>query len=358
MIPEVIKNILIQLEHYGFEAYLVGGFVRDFLLQYSTNDFDIATNALPKDLIQIFGPSKHEYGSFHLKIENYNVDITTYRKESVYKNRKPISFSYTNNLILDAKRRDFTMNALYMNKNGDILDPLEVKEDLKHKRLRMIGNPSLRFKEDPLRILRAVRFASMYSLTMEKNLVQAIKKEKKLLFMLSKERIKKELDLILLSNGFSLLKKLDLLKTLGIQNKKMVYVEDLGGLWAQIQCSFEYPKEKKFKRREKVIKNQIKYDTMNMLFLYHNGYYDSLIVSKIIHFPVKKLEKMAQNLAIHSRRDIVLSIEEVEKIFSIHGVQLGTLYRNLEENIVLGKIKNERASILKYITEVTNSCQI
>jgi len=181
LIPIVVKNILIKLEENGFEAYLVGGFVRDYLLNRNTNDFDIATNALPKDVIEIFGPSKKkiEYGSYNLKLDDFNVDITTYRKEEGYKNCKPVNLEYTSNLILDAKRRDFTINALYMNKNGEIIDPLEVLEDTKKKKLKMIGNSRIRFQEDPVRILRAIRFACIYDLKLDKDIIRAIKKEKK-----------------------------------------------------------------------------------------------------------------------------------------------------------------------------------
>ena len=100
MIPNTVKNILKKIESNGFEAYIVGGFVRDFLLLRNTNDIDIATNARPKDLMRIFGIPKNDslYGSYHMLIKGLNFDITTYRRE-------------------DAKRRDFTINAMYINKN-------------------------------------------------------------------------------------------------------------------------------------------------------------------------------------------------------------------------------------------------
>lgn len=347
LIPSAVKNILIKLEENGYEAYLVGGFVRDYLLNRNTNDFDIATNAIPKDVIEIFGPSKKkiEYGSYHLKIEDFNIDITTYRKEGAYKDRRPVTLEYTSNLILDAQRRDFTMNALYMNKNGEIIDPLHVVEDVKKKKLKMIGNPMIRFQEDPLRILRAVRFACTYDLKLDKEMVKAIKKEKKNLMSLSKERIKKELDLILLSRGFSYLKDLNLLTVLGIETKKIVYVEDLAGLWAQIKTSIEYPKEKNLKKREKSIAEQINCGTMDMLSLYKHGYYDSRVICTILKIPLKRLDKLAASLPIHSRSEMAYSPKEIESLACVHGYELGELLNRLEEGIVKGKIENTKEGI-------------
>ena len=353
LIPYTIKNILLKLEKNGFDAYIVGGAVRDFLMGKKTNDFDIATNALPKDIIKILGPSKEKnvYGSFHRNIENLSIDITTYRKEFTYKNRKEFEFEYTNDLISDAKRRDFTINALYQNKDGDIIDPLNVLEDIKKKNLKMIGNPTQRVKEDPLRILRAIRFASMYHLKIDKSLEKAIKEEKINIKKLSKERIKKELDSILLANGFPLLKKLNLLETLGIESKKIVYVNDLGGLWAQIKEKENYPKEKNLKKHEKTIKEILKYDTMNMILLYRYGYYDCKVACQIKSIPIKRLEKMQQKLPIKNRKEIVYSGKEIERLFHIHKEELGIILKEIEEKIILGKIKNTKESIENYIKE-------
>lgn len=351
--PEEIRDILLKLEECGFEAYLVGGFVRDYLLNRDTNDFDIATNALPRDIIEIFGPSKRkiEYGSYNLKLGNYNIDITTYRRELEYDGRYPVKIEYTCNLILDAERRDFTINALYMNKSGEIIDPLLVRHDIDNKRIRLIGNERKRLKEDPLRILRAVRFSCVYNFKLDKELKKAIKKEKKSLLLLSKERIKKELDVILMANGFSLLKKLDLLKILGIKTQKIVYVDDLAGLFAQIDCDIEYPKEKNLKKREKNIRNQIKCDTMNMLWLYKNGYYESKLICKIKRYSLKRLERMYSNLPIHSRNEININGEEIEELFHIYGKELGNLLDEIEEKIVLKQLENEKDKIKDYISK-------
>ena len=280
MIPKVIYEILVKLEKNGFEAYIVGGFVRDLLLYKKTNDVDIATNALPKDLVSIFGMSKRniEYGSYHLKAEEYDVDITTYRKEGKYFLGKPEEIMYSNNLLEDVVRRDFTMNALYMNKKGHIIDIYNGQDDIRKKIVRMLGNPKARLEEDPIRILRAIRFASVYHMRLDSALYRAIESKKNLLSKVPLSIVKKELDAILLANGFSMLKKMGLLKILGINNNKIVYVEDISGLWAQIETDKEYIVPKELKYRQKRINKMLKCGTINMFDLYQYGYYYLVVI--------------------------------------------------------------------------------
>lgn len=351
LIPNVVENVLDKILQNGFEAYLVGGFVRDALLYRKTNDVDIATNALPKDLIRIFGPSKREveYGSYHLKVDDYTFDITTYRKEIRYENGKLEEILYSNNMVEDAKRRDFTINALYMNKNEEVIDYYNGQEDLKLKKLKMIGNPMVRLKEDPVRILRAVRFAAMYSFSLDKKLKEAILKNKKELEHVPIVKIRKELDGILLANGFPLLKKLGLLKGLKIDTSRLVFVEDLSGLWAQIKTSENYVVEKELKKNRNLLADLIKCGTIKLLDIYHYGYYNCRVAATVMHFPLKKLEKMTHSLPITCRRDIVMDIEKIAKISNKKGADFGTFLEKLENAIVLGKVQNTMESIENFI---------
>ena len=353
LIPNVVKNILKEIERNGFEAYIVGGFVRDYVMLRKTNDIDIATNALPKDLVNIFGIPKRkiEYGSYHMKEGGYNIDITTYRTEDSYENGRPEKVVYSNSLLDDAHRRDFTMNSMYMNKNEEIIDLLNGRKDLKQKTLRMIGNPIVRLREDPIRILRAVRFATMYHLKLDKKLKNAILKEKKNLEQVPLVKIRKELDAILLADGFSLLKKLELLKELGIENKKIVYVEDISGLWAQIKTEKNYIVEKELKKQQKMINNLLNCGTINMLNLYHYGYYNCRVAAQIMHFPLKRLEKMMDALPIKSRKDIELTSEEIASLSKLKGSELGNLITEMEQAIILKELPNNKEILTKFIEE-------
>lgn len=260
-----------------------------------------------------------------------------------------MELEYTSNLIEDANRRDFTMNAMYMNLRGDLIDPCGYEKDLKAKKVVMIGDPIQRFEEYAIRILRAIRFAVTYDFTMDKNIEDAIFKEKKLLKELPLEAVQKELDKILLANGFEKLKKYDLLEDLGILSTNVKYVSDLVGLWAQIEREVSYHPEKNFQKREKNIRKILKYGIIELFDIYEYGYYDCQVAAMILDFPMSKLEEMNKILPIHSRREIVVSPKEIESLSGAHKLSLGILMKDLEREIVLGNVLNEKESIKEYI---------
>ena len=203
MIKE-IEEILDKIVSKGYEAYIVGGYVRDFILGKHTNDIDIATNALPKDLSLIFQDEDIKstaYGSIKLIKGKYFIDINTFRKESQYSEGKPINIEYVNNLDIDLKRRDFTINALYMNMNGNIIDRTDGLKDIQNKIIRVIGKTEERLKEDPLRILRALRLKITLNFTLDENIVKYINKNKEELTKISNTRLKDEIVKILLSKN-------------------------------------------------------------------------------------------------------------------------------------------------------------
>ena len=124
-------ELLKKIEEHGYEAYIVGGYVRDYCMNNESSDVDICTNAKPKDLIKIFDDAdlpKEKYGSVTLKHKNVRYEITTFRKELKYENRKPVEIEYTDELLEDLIRRDFTINSLCMDSNGNILDFFEGKK--------------------------------------------------------------------------------------------------------------------------------------------------------------------------------------------------------------------------------------
>lgn len=187
---------------HGFNIYLVGGTVRDFLLHNSLNDMDIATDATPDDMDKFIKQyiSLDKYrnlGSIVIKYEGIKFDITTFRKEKAYKDyRHPKKICFIKSIKKDSNRRDFSVNAMYLDDKFKLYDFHNGKEDLDNKILKMVGNPIKRIKEDPLRILRAIRFSLMYSLVLDKKLKHAIIKKRNLLDNLSKDKIKQELNKI------------------------------------------------------------------------------------------------------------------------------------------------------------------
>ncbi len=180
----------------GFELYLVGGTVRDYLLNIQLTDMDLVTNATPKDMKKFLPNADYtfeKFGSVKVNFQQIKFDITTLRKESGYiDNRHPSKVVFSSSLKEDVYRRDFTVNALYMDHNLEVIDYVNGQEDIKNKILRMVGNPIERIKEDPLRIVRAVRFSLDYNLQIEKSLLEALKSLKSLIYTLNQEKVKQE----------------------------------------------------------------------------------------------------------------------------------------------------------------------
>ena len=202
--PEEIKNIL-DILNKDFKAYIIGGFVRDKLLKKESHDIDIATNATPSELQQLFKDKnikEFNYGNICFNEKEYSFDITTFRKDYSYLDkRKPSKVVYVDTLEEDVLRRDFTINAIAIDKDGKIIDLTNGIKDLKKKIIRTIGDPEERIKEDSLRILRAIRFATILNFKLEEKLKKAIINNKENLKDLSYERKKEELDKIFISTN-------------------------------------------------------------------------------------------------------------------------------------------------------------
>lgn len=189
-----LGNIFNEL---GFNIYLVGGGVRDFLLGKDYSDYDFVTDALVSEVKLIFPEGNYNFAKFgvsQIKINNEIVDIATLRKEKYDLNkRKPSEISFTKSLLEDSMRRDFTINALYMDKEGNIYDFHQGLEDLDNKTIRMIGDIDTRMNEDPLRILRCLRFKMMLDFAIEEELDQYIRNNLSLLNEISLVLINQEI---------------------------------------------------------------------------------------------------------------------------------------------------------------------
>lgn len=196
-IPEKVQFIIGRLARAGFEAYAVGGCVRDSILDRTPKDWDITTNASPEEVKRIFKRTVDtgiEHGTVTVMLEKEGFEVTTYRIDGKYEdNRHPSSVVFTRNLQDDLLRRDFTINAMAYNETEGLVDLFGGTDDLKNGIIRAVGNPEERFREDALRIMRAVRFAGELGFDIEKETFGAMKKFAPNLHSISAERIRVEL---------------------------------------------------------------------------------------------------------------------------------------------------------------------
>lgn len=226
-IPKEVKDILASLKKAGFEAYIVGGCVRDFLLDKEPKDWDITTNAKPEEIQTIFPHSFYENNFLTVTVKTESkkdklqeIEITTFRSDATYSDKRhPDQVQFAKTIEEDLSRRDFTVNAIAIDLLGikkNIIDPFNGAEDLHNKIIKTVGDADTRFSEDALRMLRAIRFAAVLEFEIEEATKQAIIKNSVWLEAVSKERIRDEFVKMIMSphayRAIELLRELNLLK--------------------------------------------------------------------------------------------------------------------------------------------------
>ena len=204
-IPDYVAGIIGKLQDNGFEAYAVGGCVRDSILGLEPNDWDVTTNALPQEVKRLFRRTVDigiEHGTVKVMHKNDGVEITTYRIDGEYEDsRHPKEVTFTPDLKEDLRRRDFTINAMAYSNSTGLIDLFGGKEDLKTGIIRAVGDPKERFSEDALRILRALRFSARFKYDIEDETKQAMVLLAPTLSRISAERIREELEKMIVSDN-------------------------------------------------------------------------------------------------------------------------------------------------------------
>lgn len=207
ILPEYATYVIEKLEQYGFEAYVVGGCVRDSLLGITPKDWDVCTNATPQEVLRVFRKNPViktglKHGTVTVMVNHEPVEVTTFRIDGEYTdNRHPDSVVFVSRVEEDLARRDFTINAMAYNPTRGLVDAFGGQEDLANGRIRCVGEPDERFNEDGLRIMRALRFASRFDFGIESETAFSIRRNRHLLENVSVERIYKELKGILTGKG-------------------------------------------------------------------------------------------------------------------------------------------------------------
>lgn len=269
-IDDNIKNLIKIFNESNYDCYIVGGFIRDALLNIQSDDYDLCSNAAPAEIIKILEDNNISYndkfkkfGSIHVNFNNIDTCITTFRKNEIYKDgHHPISLTFSKNILDDVKRRDFTINALYYDGN-EILDFIDANNDLNNKIIKVIGDPNIRFQEDPLRMLRAVRFACSLNFKIDNNTKQAIINNAHLIESISKDKIKEEILKTISKNHCGLLTMLK-------ETKLLDYI------FPEFKITYDFPQITKFH----------KYDVFNHIAKasdYYSGNDYRIVIALFFH---------------------------------------------------------------------------
>ncbi len=358
MLENALKLIRELIEH-NYKAYIVGGFVRDYLLGRESQDIDIATNATPKEILEVFQDGflpTEDYGSVVVNKYGIRFEITTFRKEFSYQDhRKPVEIQYIDDLYQDLLRRDFTINAICIDENGQIIDFLGGRDDLDRKLIRSVGDADEKFEQDALRILRAIRFSTVLDFQLDEEVREAIQKHRELLKELSYQRKKEELDKMFVSGraaqgiemllSFHLDKYLDLVRLKDVKN-----TNSLIGIWSTLNVEDIYPFSNNEKEMMKDIRDVMPLNNYDPFVLYEYGLYVNSVAGEMKGLDKKKITESYNSLVIHRKKDLDITSEEImEALQREPGEYLGDIYDDIEKEVLYHRLSNDKEHLLNYI---------
>lgn len=380
VIAEEVKVAINLLNKHNFEAYLVGGTVRDFLLNKQSNDYDLCSSALVSDMIDIFSDYKiiltgAEHGTITLIINSVVMEITTFRVDGEYgDNRRPNNVVFTDNLKEDLQRRDFTINALAYNEEKGIIDYFDGIIDLDNKIIKAVGNPDLRFKEDALRILRGIRFASNLGFDIEAKTKQAMFENKELLKNLSKERITKEFILLLAGKNVTIIYH-EFLSVLQVVLNELKEQEEIYSFDDGILALSYLLKDYRYQEVEMIVKTRLSLSNdmqreIKILTKYFNSKpknkYEMLVI--LSEIDVELFKKLVVLWSVGSKvsevADMYYQIVNSNDCFRIrdlqidgndlielgyNGVEIKDALAELLNEVMLGNVVNQKKELIVYI---------
>ncbi|MGO4888087.1 CCA tRNA nucleotidyltransferase [Anaerobacillus sp. MEB173] len=377
------KDILLELKKHGHKAFFVGGAVRDALLGKEVDDVDITTSATPEEVLRIFPktiPVGIEHGTVIVRHNGCSYEVTTFRTEAEYEDfRRPASVSFITSLESDLSRRDFTMNAIAMTEEGEMVDPFSGQKDLTMKMIRTVGNPKERFQEDPLRMMRAIRFLSQLSFQLDNGVEEAITAQAPLLRHISIERIAAEFEKLIKGRAvsYALEKFIEtgLYQYVPVFNEKkdalvLLMDNDIRSLkedreyWALLIFYMNEDPElvlRQWKRPSRLIKEVKQILASNMLdsyTLYQLGLELSISKARVLAVGTKRtiseeeIKDSYQSLPIHDRKELQVSAADLIQYRNKKpGPWLGNCLAKIEQAVVERKVKNSKAELLSWLGE-------
>ena len=369
-IPEKIKFVLRTLTQNGYEAYIVGGCVRDSLLEIIPSDYDVTTSAKPQEIIGLFDktvPTGIKHGTVTVIIENEPIEVTTFRTEGEYKDsRHPQNVKFVTDLSEDLSRRDFTVNAMAYNETAGLVDLFGGLGDLENKILRAVGDSDKRFSEDALRILRLFRFASQLEFTPEEKTLNSALKLQKGLKNISKERIFSEI--VKTVNGKNPKAILPLINSGGLEflgiteTPEFTTLDDPDlRLFVFLNTSCENPievlKTLKAPNRQidfankllklQAIKINTKEDIKNALFLTDYNAVNLFLQLQEDEDKLKLLAEIIKNNEPYLISHLAIDGEDLRKL-GFEGKEIGEILERLRQTVVCDPQKNRKEILMTF----------
>lgn len=401
-LPGEVKSVLNILQNSGFDAYVVGGCVRDSIIGIEPKDWDITTSALPHEIIESFKDYKIietgiKHGTVTVLINKVPLEVTTYRIDGEYRdNRRPETVEFTNDISLDLMRRDFTINAIAYNSNG-LVDLFGGVEDINLMQIKCVGDPDARFNEDGLRILRALRIASVLNFRIEENTSVSIHKNKNLLNNISEERIICEFNkLVCGCNFFQIMAD--------YKDVFEVFIQEIADInhekWIRILKSMTYVSKdlilrltlifQSIESREEILKN-LKYDnyTIDNVKILCENLYEEIIpdpphikrfLNKIDYENFQKLliikkaivksestnlheinnlseieeigKKIIEEKQCYRLKDLKINGQDLIETGFKKGKLVGYVLNDILDKVIEGELSNNRDTLIDYIKNV------
>lgn len=394
LIPEDVSKVIKQIEGAGFKAYLAGGCVRDSVLNGNPKDYDIATDAKPTEIEEIFHDKKtldvgKRFGTIILVLNNRQIEITSFRADGTYSDgRRPDSVMFSKDVKEDVARRDFTINAMVYNEEEGLIDLFGGREDLEKRIVRTVGKPDDRFNEDYLRMLRCIRFATRLDFQIEEETYKSIIKNAEKISKVSKERIRDEFLKILISDypgrGIELLIETDLYKyifpsvksidDIKVLNEVLIKSEKdellrLAILFKFIGDGKDLELLRPSNDEKLVIKEVLKFDfgwsysledvkrIMRDIpdpvlgYIISAGFIIEKFKKNMIDFKEKR-EYIISNSLPYKISDLKIDGEDLKKLGFEPGPSIGDKLKELNELVIREPEKNNKEFLLEYISEV------
>ncbi|MDG5470624.1 CCA tRNA nucleotidyltransferase [Jeotgalibacillus sp. ET6] len=381
--------VLEKIQRGGYEAYFVGGCVRDYLLKRPVADVDIATSATPQEIKALFKNTVDvgiEHGTVMIIEHGKGYEITTYRSETLYSDfRRPDGVQFVRSLKEDLKRRDFTINAMAMTVDYEVTDLYGGRHDLENGLIRTVGASEERFSEDALRMLRGARFASQLSFVIEEKTLGSMNELSPLLQHIAVERKRMEMDKLLMgknwTTGLEYMVKAQFLPYLPhfpvteeeINDFRQMAVQHLSAnqRWAlimlkleQSECESALKNWRLSKKRMNYIKDMIElyYQRMNHYWSFMEVYAwgkERVIQADRLYAAVNQLQSDEQNigklweaLPIYSQKDLVVNGKDlIAWSDRTAGPWMGSLFSDIEKAILEGRLDNSKSEIKKWVKE-------